>query len=71
MAKLIVTSSSPLPRNRGGETFSGAKAFELDHFTFEQLSEIIKDPVLTVVLGDVVTDAEIVVKKPAAKKPAA
>jgi hypothetical protein len=52
MAKLIVTSSSPLPRNRGGETFFGAKEFALDHFTEAQLGEIVADPVLTVVVGE-------------------
>lgn len=54
MPKLIVTSTV-VGRRRGGAQFVGAMAFELDHFTKPQLTEIVNDPVLTVTVGEVVT----------------
>ena len=59
MAKLIVTSALP-GRPRAGEIFTGATEFPPDHFTAAQLKAIAADPMLTLVVGDVLkTEAEI------------
>jgi hypothetical protein len=72
MAKqIVVTSSSHLPRFCAGVSFTGAKAFPADHFSAEQLKEIIADRLLTVVVGEELTadkvDAFVAAHKPKAE----
>lgn len=75
MAQIVVTSSSPLPRFRAGVEIKGAMPFPADKFTAAQLRELIADPVLTVVVGDVMAPADVdgflakVAKAAAAKAP--
>ena len=53
MAKIIVTSSSHLPRFCTGVSILGAKVFPADKFSAEQLRELLADRMLTVVVGEV------------------
>jgi hypothetical protein len=53
MAKSLIVTSTVPGRQRGGEKFTGATSFPLDHFSAEQLKEIAADHVLTIVVGDV------------------
>lgn len=58
MPKIVITSSIDGKR-RAGTAFTGAKEFELDHFTPEQLKAIAADPVLSVVHGEIITAGEV------------
>ncbi len=53
MAKSLIITSTVPGRRRAGGLFSGAMAFPLDRFDAGQLKEIAADPVLTIVIGDV------------------
>ncbi len=53
MAKLIVVSTVA-GRHRAGEVFTGAKAFELNHFSAKHLREIVADQVLSLSVGELV-----------------
>ena len=57
--QIVVTSSSHLPRPRAGVSFVGAMTFPVDHFSAEQLQDIMSDRLLTVVVGRVLTPADV------------
>ena len=60
MAKeIVVTSSSHLPRFCAGVSFKGAMAFTANRFTEAQLRELLSDRLLTVVVGQVLTLADV------------
>jgi hypothetical protein len=57
--KLIVVSTVP-GRNRGGVTLkSGANIYEGDKFTLPQLKDLVSDPAVSVVRGELVTIDEV------------
>jgi hypothetical protein len=59
MQKIVVTSSSPLSRFCANTHFTGAMVFDLNHFDGKQLRAIIADRLLTVVVGEVLTEDRV------------
>ncbi len=59
MSKLTIISTVD-GRHRGGARFKlGAQSFAADHFSEEQLREIVNDHVLTVVVGEALTADQV------------
>jgi hypothetical protein len=56
MADKLIVVSTVAGRNRGGVTLKqGANEFELGHFSKAHVQDLLQDPAITVVVGELVT----------------
>jgi hypothetical protein len=57
MADKLIVVSTVAGRNRGGVSLQqGANEFELGHFSKARVEDLLRDPAITVVVGQLVTE---------------